>query len=450
MAAETILVIEDDLSLRRVLEFTLEETGYRVLTAVDGESGLQLFRDRRPALVVTDIQMPGMSGIEVLNLIKQEQPETMVVVVTAFASVEQAVEAMKAGAYDYLTKPFSRDQLRLTVRKALAFLGLKQENARLREELHGRQALEQIVGVSDTIKQVITLIRRVAPSEATVLVEGESGTGKELVARAIHELSERASGPFVAVNCAAIPHDLLESELFGHRRGAFTGAVRDRVGKFEQAHGGTLFLDEVGELPLDLQPKLLRALQEREVEPVGGEARSVDVRLVAATNRSLEKAMREGAFREDLYYRLAVVPVSLPPLRQRREDIPVLLRHFLAVHDADGIEITDALLGKLTAYAWPGNVRELQNVIERLLVMRSGNRLEASDLPETLLTDSPQSSSRVVNLPPGGYPLARLEDEVVREALQRCDWNQTRAAAFLDIPRHVLVYRMEKYGIRRG
>jgi len=450
MPVESILIIEDDISLRRVLEFTLEEAGYGVITAVDGEQGLKMFQDHAPKLVITDIQMPGLSGIEVLKRVKEKAPATLVVVITAFASVEQAVEAMKAGAHDYLTKPFSRDQLRLTVQKAMAFLDLQDENLRLREELGGRQALERIVGVSDGIRQVVEMIRRVAPSEATVLIEGESGTGKELVAQAIHELSDRHKAPFVAVNCAAIPRELLESELFGHRRGAFTGAVRDRLGKFEQASGGTLFLDEVGELPLDLQPKLLRALQEREIEPVGGATRSIDVRLVAATNRHLESAMRSGAFREDLFYRLAVVPLQLPPLRARREDVPLLLEHFLASHGRSDIEISTEFLERLRAYDWPGNVRELQNVIERSLVLSRGERLEAEGLPASIRGGTGRGREGVVSLPAEGYPLARIEEEAVREALERCGWNQTRAAAFLDIPRHVLVYRMEKYGITRS
>ncbi|PLY01389.1 MAG: DNA-binding response regulator [Desulfuromonas sp.] len=450
MAEKPVLIIEDDISLRRVLEFTLEEAGYQVHTAVDGEQGLDRFAQIEPALVVTDIQMPGISGIEVLKKIKQQAPQTLVMVITAFASVEQAVEAMKEGAFDYLTKPFSRDQLRITVKKAFDYLGLQQENARLREELGGRRSLEEIVGLSDGMQQVTDMIKRVAPSEATVLIEGESGTGKELVARAIHDLSERHKAPFVAVNCAAIPRDLIESELFGHLRGAFTGAVRDRTGKFEQAQGGTLFLDEVGELPLELQPKLLRALQEKEVEPVGGVPRSVDVRLVAATNRHLETALEEGLFREDLYYRLAVVPLQLPPLRQRREDIVVLLRHFLGRHGVPEVELSQGLIQRLTAYRWPGNVRELQNVVERMLVMRRGDTLDVEDLPVSILNGQRARVNKVINLPDDGYPLEKLEEEVVREALERCDWNQTRAASFLDIPRHVLVYRMEKYHISRS
>jgi DNA-binding NtrC family response regulator len=287
----TVLLIDDDDSLRRVMEYTLHEAGYRVVTASHGEQGLQLFSQEEPAVVVTDIQMPGLTGYEVLKAIKETRSATLVIVITAFGTVEKAVEAMKLGAYDYLTKPFSRDELRLVVDKAFSFRGLQEENVRLREQLSDRVDFSHLIGISDEMRQVFDIVRRVAPSEATVMITGESGTGKELVARALHFGGERRDGPFVPVNCAAIPAELLESELFGHVKGAFTGAIKDRRGKFELADGGTLFLDEVGELPVELQPKLLRALQEREIEPVGGILRKIDVRVVAATNRDLEVAM---------------------------------------------------------------------------------------------------------------------------------------------------------------
>ncbi len=449
MAAERILVVEDDASLRRVIEFTLEEAGYRILTADSGEAGLALFRREKPPVVVTDIQMPGISGYDLLREVKAAHPETLVIVVTAFGSVEKAVEAMKLGAYDYLTKPFSRDELRLVVEKALSFAGLRQENVRLREALAGRADAASIIGVSEAMREVFEVVRRVAASEATVLIEGESGTGKELIARAIHHGSERRGGAFVPVNCSAIPRDLLESELFGHRKGAFTGAVKDRPGKFEQADGGTIFLDEVGELPLELQPKLLRALQEREIEPVGGSPRKVDVRVVAATNRDLEEALEQGSFREDLYYRLAVVPVQLPPLRERTDDISPLVGHFLAKHGGEGVSLSDEALRLLQGYPWPGNVRELENTVERMLVLRRGNELGERDLPAKIAIPRAEKGEGVLNLPPEGYPLADLEREAVLEALRRCGWNQTRAAGFLRIPRHTLIYRMEKYGIKR-
>jgi len=432
----TVLVIDDDDSLRRVTEFTLSEGGYRVLVAADGAEGLAVFLREAPPVVVTDIQMPGLSGYEVLRRIREERPDTMVIVITAFGTVENAVEAMKEGAYDYLTKPFSRDELRLVVAKAFAFLGMAEENRRLREQLSDRVDFSRLVGISDEMQEVFDLVRRVAPSEATVLISGESGTGKELVARAIHGGSDRRGAPFVAVNCAAIP-------------GAFTGAVKDRKGKFELADGGTLFLDEVGELPLDLQPKLLRALQEREVEPVGGGVRKVDVRVVAATNSDLEGAMEEGGFREDLYYRLAVIPLQLPPLRLRVADVPLLVKHFLAKHGGAGITVTEGAMTALEGYGWPGNVRELENAVERMIVLRRSDLIEESDLPPKVRQRRKPERGAVLNLPAEGYSLEALEREAVVEALVRNDWNQTRAAAFLRIPRHTLVYRMEKYQIRK-
>lgn len=447
MEQKPILIIEDDESLRRVLEFSLEEAGYRVHTASEGKGGLEIFRNERPPLVITDIQMPGISGIEVLKTVKEEAPETLVIVITAFGSVEKAVEAMKLGAYDYLTKPFGRDELRLTVDKALSYYGLQEENARLRTELSDQVDFTSIVGISEAMQQVFGVVRRVAATEASVLILGESGTGKELVARAIHYGSERRDGPFVPVNCAAIPSELLESELFGHVRGAFTGAIKDRKGKFELADGGTLFLDEVGELALELQPKLLRALQEREIEPVGGTPRKIDVRVVAATNRDIEEEVGEGRFRDDLYYRLAVIPVYLPALRERAEDIPLLVRHFVTKYAGSEIEINDALFARMQAHPWPGNVRELENAVERMLILRRGATLEAEDFK---VRPAPRikAEDRVLNLPAEGYPLEDLEKEAVLEALRRSGGNQTRAAEFLRIPRHTLIYRIEKYGLK--
>ena len=443
-----ILIIDDDTSLRRVLEYNLLEEGYEVVAVESGENGLILFKEQQPDLVITDLKMPGISGFEVLSSIKERSPQTPVIVITAFGAVETAVEAMKVGAYDYITKPFNRDALRLTVRKAVEMRGLADENRRLKEELTGRAEFRSIVGISRKMEQVLTMVRKVADTEATVLITGESGTGKELVAQAIHSLSSRRSMPFIAVNCAAIPRDLLESELFGHVKGAFTGAIRDKTGKFLSADGGTLFLDEVGELPVDLQPKLLRVLQQREVEPVGGSTvRKLDVRVVAATNSELEQAIVRGTFREDLYYRLAVIPVHLPPLRERQEDIPLLVRHFAAKHGGESVTFTPAALQQLQKEPWPGNVRELENTVERLLILKNSNVIDKGDLPAQLRGPVHDRSGRVVNLPPEGYPLEQLEREVVVEALEMNDWNQTAAARFLSIPRHTLIYRMEKYVI---
>jgi two-component system NtrC family response regulator len=446
--AQKILIIDDDASLRRVLEYNLQEAGYEVLAAVDGESGLLLFDEHRPPLVITDLKMPGMGGFQVLAAVKERSPATLVIVITAFGAVETAVEAMKLGAYDYITKPFNRDELRLVVQKALEMQGLSEENRRLREELAEREEFRNIIGISRGMEKVFATVRKVADTEATVLITGESGTGKELVARAVHSLSVRRNGPFVAINCAAIPRDLLESELFGHVKGAFTGAVRDKAGKFQLADGGTLFLDEVGELPIELQPKLLRALQEKTVEPVGGmSSQKLDARVVAATNADLEEGIASGTFRDDLYYRLAVIPLRLPPLRERREDIPLLLRHFIARHGGGKVTIAPEALALLQEYPWPGNVRELENTVERLLILRTGDTIGIADLPDKIAGRKPAVKERVVNLPSDGYSLEELEREVVLEALERNGWNQTKAARFLRIPRHTLIYRMEKYAI---
>ena len=445
--ARQILLIDDDASLRRVTEFNLQEAGYHVLTAGDGAEGLTLFKRYRPELVITDVQMPGMNGYEVLSAVLEMEPQTLVIIVTAFSTVAQAVDAMKVGAYDYLAKPFSRDQLSLTVAKAFEFRNLRQENTQLKEALSKGAEAEQIIGKSKKMLQLLQRVEKVAASQASVLISGESGTGKEVIAKALHRGSERSSEPFIAVNCAAIPKDLIESELFGHIKGSFTGAIKDRQGKFSLANGGTLFLDEIGELPIDLQPKLLRVLQEQQFEPVGGGSEQVDVRVLAATNRNLDEAMQSGEFREDLYYRLAVVPIEIPPLRERREDIPLLLDFFLHKRQAGTtVGFSPQVIAYLQKYNWPGNVRELENVVEQMLILRSSDVMELTDLPERIGRPV-TSSNKVLNLPDGGYSLEALEREAVEEALRRCDGNKSKAAAFLQIPRHTLLYRLEKYSI---
>lgn len=449
MLEQKILVIDDDTSLRRVLEYTLQEEGHQVLTAASGEEGLAIFAEQQPALVITDMKMPGMDGFQVLKAVKERSAETLVIIITAYGEVDVAVEAMKLGAYDYVAKPFSRDELKLTVKKALQLRGLSEENRQLREELSERIDFRNMVGTSRKMERVFESVRKVADTEATVIITGESGTGKELVARAIHSLSSRRAAPFVPINCAAIPRDLLESELFGHVKGSFTGAVRDKLGKFQQADSGTLFLDEVGELPVELQSKLLRALQEKEVQQVGGtDVRKLDVRVVAATNADLEQAIEEGRFREDLYYRLSVIPIHLPPLRERKEDIPLLVRHFASRHGGEQVTFAPETLELMAAYGWPGNVRELENTVERLLIMRSGDTITPADLPEKVRTRRvPSAECPVISLPDEGYSLEQLEREIVVEALERNNWNQSSAARFLRIPRHTLIYRMEKYQI---
>jgi two-component system NtrC family response regulator len=446
---QKILIIDDDASLRRVLEYNLQEAGYDVTAAASGQEGLVLFRNAPFPLVITDMKMPGMDGMQLLGEVKKVSPTTLVIMITAFGTVDLAVQAMKAGAYDYITKPFNRDELTLIVAKALQLLNVEAENRTLKEKLADRIDFRTMIGSSPQMEQVFAVVRKVADTEASVLITGESGTGKELVARSIHSLSSRKDAPFVAINCSAIPRDLLESELFGHMKGAFTGAVRDKPGKFELADSGTIFLDEVGELPLELQPKLLRALQEKTIEPVGSShPRKVDFRVIAATNLDLEKALDESSFREDLYYRLAVIPIHLPPLRERKEDIKLLLRHFCLKHGAGQVRFEESLLKAILEYSWPGNVRELENMVERLLILRSSDTLTLADLPDKVRKpEVAGSEDKILNLPEGGYSLEKLEQEIVTEALARSGWNQTAAARFLKIPRHTLIYRMEKYGI---
>lgn len=448
-----ILIIDDDSSLRRVLEYNLQEENYQVYAAASGEEGLRLFSEETPDLVISDMKMPGMDGMKVLKAIKELSPETLVIMITAFGTVDIAVEAMKAGAYDYITKPFNRDGLRLTVAKALKFRNLAADNKRLKNELADRNDFRTMIGSSAAMERVFQVVAKVADTDVSVLITGESGTGKEMVARSIHARSSRREYPFVAINCAAIPRDLLESELFGHVKGAFTGAIKDKTGKFQLADGGTLFLDEVGELPLELQPKLLRALQEKEVEPVGGtKPHKLDVRVVAATNLDIEKALAEARFREDLYYRLAVIPIHLPSLRERREDIALLLRYFCRKHGAERVSFDKSSMAAINSYRWPGNVRELENLVERILIMRGSDLITLGDLPDKIRTVrtvpcDTSKSGNVVNLPDEGYPLEQLEREIVVEALERNHWNQSAAARFLSIPRHTLIYRIEKYGI---
>jgi DNA-binding NtrC family response regulator len=443
-----ILVIDDDASLRRVLEYNLQEAGYAVAVASSGEEGLSLFETVDPALVITDMQMPGMSGMQLLAAVKERSPETLVIMITAFGTIDLAVKAIKSGAYDYITKPFNREAMLLTVAKALEFSGLAADNRRMKSELAERTDFHTIVGTSQKMEKVFEVVRKVADTEASILITGESGTGKELVARSIHSNSGRRNGPFIAINCSAIPRDLLESELFGHVKGAFTGAIKDKAGKFQLADGGTIFLDEVGDLPVELQPKLLRVLQEKVVEPVGGtKAYKLDVRVVSATNLDIDKAMAEGMFREDLYYRLAVIPLHLPPLRERSDDLPLLIKYFCTKHGAEQVTFDRKTIETLAAYTWPGNVRELENLIERLLIMRNGDIITPDDLPDRVRNGHTINNSQVINLPADGYSLEKLEREVVLAALERNQWNQTAAARFLKIPRHTLIYRMEKYTI---
>jgi two-component system NtrC family response regulator len=440
-----ILFIDDDRAGREVALFNLRKAGYEVTAASDGQEGLAAFSPEKFDLVVTDVKMPGLSGIDVLHRVRSQSPDVPVLVITAFGNVETAVEAMKAGAYDFIGKPFHRDQLLHSVEKAFERRRLAAEVRDLRIRAGGVE--REIVSVSPAMKQVLSVADRVAGTEATVLITGESGTGKEAVARRIHVHSRRAEGPFVAVNCAAIPGELLESELFGHARGAFTGAVRDRAGRFRQAAAGTLFLDEVAEIPTALQAKLLRVLQERSVDVVGGDHPvPVEVRIVTATNRDLPSLLREGSFREDLYYRLNVVEIRVPPLRERPEDIPPLVDHFMKELGA-GREMTvpPAVMEELKSRPWPGNVRELKNACERMAILCAGTEISVEDLPPA----ATRAGEEWPPLPPDGLSLVDLEKKVIERALRLKGGNITQAAAYLRVPRHILVYRIEKFGIRR-
>src|SRR6202522_3244617 len=448
----TILIVEDEAKMRRLLELNLGEGGFTTLSAEDAESALKLLRENAINLVVTDLKLPGMNGLEFLQTIKRQNASLPVLVMTAFGSVETAVEAMKAGASDYVLKPFSLSEMRMVIHKELDVHNLREENRSLREALGKRYEHPNGVARSTKMQEVLATVVRLAPTNSTVLLGGESGVGKDLIARAIHEKSRRASGPFIKINSSAIPENLLESELFGYEKGAFTGAVTSKPGKFELADKGTLFLDEIGDVPVATQVKLLRVLQEREFERLGGTRTiKVDVRLLAATNRDLRAALEDGTFREDLYYRLNVVPIDIPPLREHKEDIPDLVNLFVERFTKDSgradkiTGISPAAMQHLVGHYWPGNVRELQNVIERACALATGKQLEASDIQ----LDSPRNRNNAASdrFLPDGMTLEQWEDEMIREALKRAGGNKSQAARLLGLSRNALRYRLSKIGI---
>ena len=443
-----VLVVEDEVKLLRVIELQLQSAGYEVDKAGSAEEALRLVD--RAGLVLTDLKLPGMDGLEFLSLVRRQDAQIPVVVMTAFGTVEIAVEAMKAGATDFLPKPFSLDHLLTVIGKALEFRALRDENRVLREELGRRYTFDNVVGHSPAMQEIFATIMRVAPTRATVLLAGESGVGKDLIARAIHFHSPRRDRPFVKINCTAIPENLMESELFGFEKGAFTGANASKPGRFEMADTGTAFLDEIGDVPGSIQVKLLRVLQEREFERLGSnKTRQIDVRILAATNRDLRAALEEGTFREDLYYRLNVVPLNIPPLRERKEDIPFLAEHFvrkLAVETGSTADsISEGAIKRLLEYPWPGNVRELENVIERSLVLAAGKRLEAADIR---LEANPRArESTTDSFLPDGMTLDEHEQAIIREALRRADGNKSQAARLLGVTRNALRYRLSQMGM---
>ncbi len=452
MANERILVVDDDLSQRRLVEFWLKEEGYSVVTASDGNSGLQTFTETSPVVVIADIRMPGLSGIDLLGRIKALNPDTPVILITAFGAVGDAVDAMKLGAADYVLKPLNPDELKVNVQRALEHQQLLNENRYLRDFSDTAFRFENLVAGSKRMQDVFSLAAQVARRDSTVLVTGESGTGKELIAKAIHQNSFRAAKPFITVNCGAIPENLIESELFGHRKGSFTGAVVDRAGKFESANEGTIFLDEIGELPINLQVRLLRVIQEREIDKIGfPKPIPVNVRIIAATNRNLRTHIEDGHFREDLFYRLSVVTVELPPLRERREDIPLLFTHFLNKHSTRYKlpipSINEEALEVLMRHDWPGNVRELENVAEHAVVLGASEVIRIEDLPAQIRYATSRVSSISLKLPDDGIDLEQVEKEILLQALEKCQWNQTKAARYLNISRKTLIYRMEKFSL---
>jgi two-component system NtrC family response regulator len=454
MNRNLVLVVDDDLSLRRVMKMQLEEAGYDVAVAADGEDAEAIIGERRPKLVITDLMMPRMGGIELLRRVRDNDLDTTFIMITAFGSVETAVEAMKAGAYDYVTKPIDYEALGLVVQRAMERQSLLDEVRNLRSALDQRYGFESIVGRSKRLLRTLEMASRVAQHDSTVLILGETGTGKELLARAIHHNSRRKNRPFATINCGAIPKELIEAELFGFTKGSFTGAHTAKPGKIEMADGGTLFLDEVGELPPEMQVKLLRLLQHGEIEKIGSATHhTVNVRVLAATNRNLQAMIEDGAFREDLYYRLAVVPLELPPLRERKEDLPELVQHLFRKlkerHGLPRLRMAPSLISRFCGYRWPGNVRELENVIERMLVLSSGDELTEADLPDELRNVMPAPQGLLLDLPEEGISLEGIERELLLRALEKFHGNQTQAARYLDISRRTLIYRMEKHGLRR-
>ena len=455
--AERLLVVDDEPSMREFLEIMLSQEGYQVRTASNGEEGVKAYRTEEPDLVLTDVKMPGMSGLDLIREIHSLDPTAPIIAITAYASADDAIRAVREGAYDYLSKPFQIEDLRIIIRNALEARRLRRENLELRRSIEGRYRFGDIIGKSHEMVEIFDLISRVAPSKAGVLIMGESGTGKELIAKAVHYNSPRADRPFVTINCTAIPENLWESEMFGHQKGSFTGAVATKAGLVEAAHTGSLFLDEVGEIPQSIQVKLLRFLQEREFRRVGGtDDKKIDVRVIDATNKKLEEEMEAGNFREDLYYRLNVIRILLPPLREREEDIPLLIDHFMnkfSKEQGKNIEKVSSLAMRvLCNYSYPGNVRELENIIERCVTLEQSDQLTAENLPQKLFESAiPVCIGGELDIPPDGIDMNRtmenVEKKLISRALDIAGGNRPRSAKLLGISFRSLRYRMLKLGM---
>jgi DNA-binding NtrC family response regulator len=459
MTPSHILVIDDDQAVRDVLQETLSAEGHTVFVAADATTGMQVVKEHPVQILVTDFQLPDFNGLEVIERVTRIDSKIIPIVMTGFGTVECAVQAMKAGAFDFVTKPFDPDTVVVVVRKAVEFQRLRQENHLLRKAVREQYRLEQLIGVSEPMQQVLDFVQKVADSDSTVLIQGESGTGKELVARMLHFNSSRKDRPMVPVNCGAIPETLLESELFGHEKGAFTGAAQTRMGRFELANGGTIFLDEVGEMSLSLQVKLLRVIQERSFERVGGSRTiQVDVRIVAATNQDLEKMVEEKRFRQDLFYRLNVIPIITPPLRDRQSDIPLLIEHFLKrfnhMKQTAITGFTPEALELLTTFHWPGNIRELENMIERLVVLKKQGLLTVADLPEKLhkkTASQPEMKEQFIRFTEDGIHLSneveQYENQLIGEAMRKANGVTARAAQLLHVNRTTLVEKLKRRGM---
>jgi DNA-binding NtrC family response regulator len=451
MSAEKILVVDDEQSMTQFLSIVLRKEGYQVTAVSNGRDALERAKAENFDVVITDIKMPGMDGIQLLNQLKKYDPSLPVVIMTAYASQQSAIDAVNHGAFQYLIKNAKNDEIKLVVRNALEMRKVRSENLFLKRELKKGHEEKTIIGSSDEMVRVFKMVDKVADSDATILIQGESGTGKELIAREIHYRSGKAQGPFVSINCGAIPRDLLESNLFGHVKGSFTGAVRDSAGLFQVAEGGTFFLDEVGDMPIATQVKLLRALQEREIIPVGGtQPIKIDCRLVAATNSDLEKEVAAGRFRADLFYRLNVIPIRLPSLRQRRDDIPILVDHFLKRHAQahPAKTVNKDAMDLLMRYDWPGNVRELENVMERALILDESGVIGPDDLPEKIRFGHSQRGSLVIDTPT--LTLDELEKEYILKVLNHTRWQKKRASEILGINASTLYRKLLGYGLDKG
>ncbi|MBW1918112.1 MAG: sigma-54-dependent Fis family transcriptional regulator [Deltaproteobacteria bacterium] len=458
MAHEAVLVVDDEAAIRRALSELLDAEGYEVETAADGEIALQMLQERVYDLVLADLFLPKLDGMEILQYLVQHAPETVCIIITGHGTIPNAVAAMRLGAYDYLCKPIESDALLMVLDRALEHRRLKEENIRLKKQLKKKYGFDNIVGISEAIYKIFDIIRKVADTDSTILLLGESGTGKELIARAIHYNSERREGPLIAVNCAAIPEELLESELFGHERGAFTHAIRTRYGRFEQANGGTIFLDEIGDMSPNLQVKINRVLQEHQFERIGGlKPIKVNIRVIAATNQDLEKLVQQGRFREDLYYRLNVIPIKIPPLRERTSDIPLLVKHFLNEFSAKKAKkvkgFTPEAMNLLVQYSWPGNVRELENLMERLVILADREILEVSDLPERFLTPAKENHVLPLDIPEEGIQLneavSEFERQLIIRALNKTGWVKNQAAQLLHLNRTTLIEKIKKQKISK-